>query len=76
MIQDFFAASSGSKNAAAFHSSQSVVPPHLQVIQEPGEVQAPFSSIPVVIGTDVFEASISKHSVVVLWEEEERTADV
>lgn len=48
------------------HQSQSVTPPHLQVIQEPSEVQPPFSSIPVAIGTDVFEASVSKHAVVVL----------
>lgn len=53
-----------------------VVPPHLQVIQEPGEVQAPVSSIPVMVGPDVFEASISKHTIVVLWEEEEHTANV
>lgn len=43
-----------------------VVPPHLQVVQEPGEVQAPISSIPVVVWPDVFEASISKHAIVVL----------
>lgn len=55
--------------------SQPVTPPHLQVVQEPSEVQPPFSSIPVAIGTDVFEASVSKHAVVVLWEEEGRTAD-
>lgn len=58
----------------AEQSSYSVVP-HLQVVQEPGDVQAPFSSIPVVVGPDVFEAGVSKHTVVVLWEEEEQTAD-
>lgn len=53
-----------------------VFPPHLQVIQEPGDIQAPVSSIPVVVGPDVFEASISKHTIVVLWEEDEHTGDV
>lgn len=49
-------------------------PSHLQVIQEPGEVQAPLSSIPVVVGPDVCEASISEHTIVVLWDEEENKA--
>lgn len=59
----------------AEQSGCSVIRPHLQVVQEPGDVQAPFSSIPVVVGPDVFEASVGKHTVVVLWEEEEQTAD-
>lgn len=42
------------------------VPPHLQVIQEPRQVQAPLSCVPVVVGPDVCEASICKHTVVVL----------
>lgn len=44
---------------------------HLQVIQEPIDVQTPFSSIPVVVRTDIFKTSISEHTVVVFWEEEE-----
>lgn len=44
---------------------------HLQVVQEPGQVQTPPSSVPVVVGTDVFEAGVREHAVVVLWEGEE-----
>lgn len=38
---------------------------HLQVIQEPIDVQTPFSSIPVVVRTDIFKTSISEHTIVV-----------
>jgi len=48
---------------------------HLQVVQEPGQVQASLGSIPVVVRPDVFEPSIGKHTVVVLWEEEEEEED-
>lgn len=55
------------------HRASSLLPQltHLQVIQEPGQVQAPPSSIPVAVRTHVFETGVREHAVVVLWEEEE-----
>lgn len=64
------------KESSCFHvtvcwvlvtKQESSLHPHLQIIQEPSEVQAPLGSIPVVVGADIFEASISKYTVVVLW---------
>lgn len=39
---------------------------HLHVIQQPLEIQTPLSSIPVVVGSDIFKPSIHKDGIVVL----------
>lgn len=52
--------------AVPLHRFQDMQPTHLQVIQEPGQVQTAFSRVPVVVRTDVFETGVPKHAVVVL----------
>lgn len=52
--------------AVPLHHFQDVQRTHLQVVQQPGQVQTPLSSVPVVVRTDVFEAGVHEHAVVVL----------
>lgn len=40
---------------------------YLEVVKKTAEVQPPFSRIPVVVWTDVLEASVGKDGIVVLW---------
>lgn len=54
------------RHTSTIRTSYKVNLTHLQVRQQPREVQTPFGSVPVVIRTDVFKTSVSEHTVVVL----------